>query len=110
MEHLRAKQIFFDHFGLDKSFEDKYLFFEPRYSQREVRKIWESALEQGIEIGLIEASIDGQIINLWQKLETSRQKEFVSKLMSLYTEYGFGLQYHYKHGLITVDRNYGRGQ
>ena len=91
----------------DKSFTEKPLFgiFGTKYSQTDMKETWRLGIKHGIEIGLRNASIEGQILELNNntKTKSKREIEFIEKRNTLYEEYGYGIQYHPIYGMVVVD-------
>lgn len=92
----------------DKSFQDGGLsiFFGRKYSQKEMRETWLLGIKHGIGIGLFNASLEGQKIELNNNIKNEKQKEFVEKFYKLAEEYGMAIQYHPLCGMVIIDRNY----
>lgn len=106
--NLRVENIFFENFKNDKSFLDKesplkLLFGGTKYSSLEMRETFHRGIKVGIEVGLNEASIEGQIIQLNQNTE-EKHKVFLEKLYALCDEHNCSIIYHPEVGMVAVDR------
>lgn len=104
----RIEHIFLEAIKDDNSFKESEpwfgLFFgNKRYTKREMRETWEDGIKHGIGIGLYKASLEGQKIEINTNIQNEKHKEFIEKLYALYADYGFGIQYHPKHGMCVVE-------
>lgn len=107
---LRVKQIVDDFKKSDNSFKDRptglaAIFGKNHYTESEVRDIWHRGVETGVEMGLFEANLEGQRIELTQNIDSPKQREFVEKLYKLCEEYKCAVQYHPIKGMCLVDRS-----
>jgi hypothetical protein len=108
---LRVDNIFFEEMKDDKSFQEKetgllnILFGATKYSQKEVKDIWQQGIKHGIEIGLRKASLEGQKIELNHNTSDEKDKEFLEKFYKLADEYNCQVQYHPKHGMTVITKN-----
>jgi hypothetical protein len=106
---LRVKQIVDDFKKSDNSFKDRpnglaAIFGKNHYTESEARDIWHRGIEAGVEMGLFNASLEGQRIELAQNLNSPKQKEFVEKLYKLCEEYNCAVQYHPINGMCLVEK------
>lgn len=95
----RIEFLFNRYFSGDTSFTEKNDFLtslmgRAKYSQPEVRKIWQQGIKVGIETGLNAASTEGQMIELQENIQTEAQKEFFNKFNALCSEFNVGIRYH----------------
>lgn len=91
----------------DRSFTERgFMGFAPRYSQSEVRDIWMNGIRHGVELGLLQGSLEGQAMDLEGSIKDDRVREFYDKFLGLCVEYGCAIQYHPLHGLVVIDTNY----
>lgn len=105
---LRIHHIFNTHMSGDKSFQEKdhplsILFGTNKYSKQEMKETWNRGIRHGIELGLREASLDGQLISLRENTTDERHKEFINKFTQLANEYQCAIQHHPKLGMVIVD-------
>lgn len=107
MDH-RIDYIFRKHTLNDKSFRTKesplaLLFGGNKYSKEEARQIWERGIKYGIELGLYEASPQGQRIQLDRNTEP-HHREFLEKMYALCEEHRCSIEYHPTVGMIVLDK------
>lgn len=104
----RVDEIFKQEMQGDTSFTEptgmlNMFFGSNKYSQKEMRSVWQTGIRHGIEIGLRRASIEGQIIELNQNTIDDKHKEFLKKFYELANDYKCGVKYHPFKGMIVVD-------
>lgn len=105
---LRVEHIFETHMKGDKSFLEKdhpfsIIFGRHNYTKQEMRETWHRGIRHGIELGLIEASLDGQLMPLRNNTTNERHKEFIQKFTELANEYECAIQYHPRIGMVIID-------
>lgn len=108
----RIDNIYDKYFSNDTSFTEKpssFLFIknEIKYNQVEVRDIWKKGIKMGIEVGLNETSIEGQLLEFNQNCinNSLENLEFYSKFIELCNEYNCYITYHPVNGMIIVKNN-----
>lgn len=106
--NTRIENIMFEFKQNDKSFQEKEsafeLLFRPfgrRYSNQELRDIWHSGIRCGIEVGLNEASLEGQKLEIYNNVKNPKHKEFLDKFYELASEYNCAIQYHPQYGMVV---------
>ena len=95
----------------DNAFQEKWSLIRSvlghkRYSPNEIREIYFQGMKVGIETGLMNASIEGQIIELNEGVINPRHKEYFLKVCALSEEYNCAIQYSHKNGMVIVELNY----
>ena len=98
-------KIFRDHFKDDTSFTEPPLLgiFPIKYSQSEVRRIWKDAIKLGIEIGIREGSVEGQVDQMMRNSNNLNKLEFLKKLRVLQKEHNLAIHYNHAIGMCFVD-------
>lgn len=109
--NLRVETIFSEVMRGDNSFKERdglltLLFGGRHYTKKDMRDTWDMGIKLGIEIGLNNASLEGQAIELTKNIEDPRHREFVEKVHELAEEYKCAIQYHSKHGMVIIDRDH----
>ena len=84
----------------------KSLFKLDKYSKTEMRETWYKGIKFGIEIGINNSSIDGQIINIHNNMKNKRHEEFYDKFLKLAHEYNCQIIYHPQNGMVVLDMDY----
>jgi hypothetical protein len=103
----RVEYIFHREFKNDKSFMDKPsllgAIFPRKYSDTDMRETFHRGARIGIEIGLNEASPQGQRIQLDNNTDL-KHREFLEKMYALCEEYECSIEYHPEVGMIVLDK------
>ena len=101
-------RIFEENFKEDNSFTSENLIFstifgEKKYRLSKVREIYQRAIKTGIGVGLRNASVEGQRIDLIKNTANVKHKEFLDKFHKLAEEYNCAIQYHPIYGMTIQD-------
>lgn len=105
---LRIDYIFKKEMKGDTSFTEKSNWFSgtPKYTQLEVKDIWERGIKYGLEIGLRYGSNFQQVKELNENTIEDKHKEFLQKFHKLAKEYDCYIQYHPEVGLKILSNQY----
>ena len=98
-----VERLMFNQRQTDNSFKEKSFWFPIKYTQAEVREIWFAGIKLGIETGLFNASLEGQIIELTNNIENERHREFYDEFIKLVNKYNCGIQYSHNLGMKIID-------
>lgn len=105
-ENTKAERIAVEYLKDNKSFVDMDSFFELmfpiKYSKPRVREIYENAIKTGIDIGLREASLEGQKLDLYHNAGPEH-KQFLDALYKFLEQHNKAIQWHPVHGMTVVD-------
>lgn len=109
MKNYRIEQLFFETIGCNKPYQKQenllsLVFGGKKYTEQEMRDNWESGLKLGIAIGLDNASLEGQKIELYKNTTNDKHKEFIEKFYQLCGDYKCAVQYHPLNGMVIVAR------
>ena len=85
----------------DKSTLKILAFFQSLLSKS--NKVRHDDIKYGIELGLMYASLDGQIVELNTNIRDKRHKDFIDEFYALSAKYNCAIQYHFELGLVVVD-------
>lgn len=104
---VRVDYIFEKEMRNDTSFsgDTSFSIFGPvKYSKVEIRDAWNSGIKFGIELGLRNASLEGQQLELMYNIDNPKHKEFLEKFYALTAEYNCAIQYNYEKGMVVIAR------
>lgn len=106
----RIEQMFHEEMRNDTSFQEpetllRSLFGSTKYTKKEARDIWKSAIKLGIRIGINRSIPSGQIIDLNKNTSNQKHKEFLEKFYKLANDYNCSIQYHHRYGLIITSKD-----
>jgi hypothetical protein len=104
---LRINEIFYKEMNGDTSFNHKenllsIIFGGNKYTQQEVKEIWNNGIKLGIEIGLNYGGFEHQMIELKQTTDIEnnlKHKDFLEKFYKLAQDYNCVIKYNPKNGL-----------
>lgn len=106
----RIDYIFHQEMKDDTSFQEKenpftLIFGGRNYSKNQVRETWHNGIKKGIEIGLMRASLEGQMVELNKSIDNERHLNFFKEFCTLSEKYECYIQYHPQTGMVIIDRN-----
>jgi hypothetical protein len=104
INHIMNEQELNDKSFLEKDTKLGFLFRSNKYSKQEMRDTWFRGIRHGLEIGLFNASLEGQKIELGKNTGNEKHQEFIKKFYELADEYNCAIQYHPVHGMVIVTR------